>query len=162
VEISNTDAEGRLLLCDSMTLAQEMARPSAIIDIATLTGACVVALGEKTAGIFGNDPALTRKLLALAGKNGERFWAMPVWDEDIGILREKCAADLNNAGPREGGAGLAALFLKQFVREGIPWAHLDIAGPAWQSQDEPGRPCGATAFGLRTLLDFVLEDAAPG
>ena len=112
---------------------------------------------EFGAGLFGNDPALTQKLLDLAAKNGERLWAMPVWDEDLVILQEKCVADLNNAGPREGGASLAALFLKQFIREGTPWAHLDIAGPAWQNQPEPARPFGATAFGLRTLLDFSLS-----
>ncbi|MCL1916627.1 MAG: leucyl aminopeptidase [Desulfovibrionaceae bacterium] len=157
VEIRNTDAEGRLLLCDCLTLAQEMDTPEVMIDIATLTGACVVALGEKTAGLFSNNQALTDKILALAQGNGERLWPLPIWDEDIDLLREKSAADLLNSGPREGGACLAALFLKQFVRPDMPWAHLDIAGPAYQGQGENAAPGGATAFGLRTLLDFALE-----
>jgi leucyl aminopeptidase len=158
VEIVNTDAEGRLILCDCLTLAQNMARPAALIDIATLTGACVVGLGEKTAGLFSNDPRLRDKLLELAARNGERFWPMPIWDEDLKTLTEKSAADISNTGPREGGASFAALFLKQFVDKTTPWAHLDIAGPAFQSLETPTLPGGgAVGFGLRTLLDFVLE-----
>jgi leucyl aminopeptidase len=157
VEITNTDAEGRLVLCDCLTLAQDMAGPEALIDIATLTGACVVALGPKTAGLFGNDSALIDKLLGLARKNGERMWPLPIWDEDLDVLKENASADFNNTGPREGGASFAALFLKQFVRAGTPWAHLDIAGPASETKGEPNAFGGATAFGMRTLWDFILE-----
>ncbi|MDR2051719.1 MAG: leucyl aminopeptidase [Deltaproteobacteria bacterium] len=156
VEITNTDAEGRLVLCDCLTLAQDMAEAEALIDIATLTGACVVALGPKTAGIFGNNDALIDKLLGLARKNGERMWPLPIWDEDLDVLKENVSADFNNTGPREGGASFAALFLKQFVRAGTPWAHLDIAGPASEDKVGPNVFGGATAFGMRTLWDFIL------
>ena len=159
VEIVNTDAEGRLILCDCLTLAQKISAPAAIIDIATLTGACVVALGQKAAGLFGNDRALIDKLLALSGNNGERMWPMPIWDEDLDTLKEQSSADFNNAGPREGGASFAALFLKQFIGRGIAWAHLDIAGPAFKSKAEPAAAGGASAFGLRTLWDFVTGES---
>lgn len=151
VEITNTDAEGRLLLCDALTLAQNLAEPEALIDIATLTGACVVALGEKTAGVFGNSKPLADKILAIAEAAGERMWPLPVYDEDMDGLKS-LSADLLNAGPREGGASFAALFLKQFVKDETAWAHLDIAGPAYHKSDG-----GATAFGLRTLFDFVRQ-----
>lgn len=149
VEITNTDAEGRLLLCDSLTLAQNTEKPAALIDIATLTGACVVALGEKTAGVFGNNKALADKILTLAEEAGERMWPLPVYDEDMDGLKSM-SADLGNTGPREGGASFAALFLKQFVKDETPWAHLDIAGPAYLKSTG-----GATAFGLRTLFELV-------
>lgn len=157
VEITNTDAEGRLILCDCLTLAQELYSPAALVDIATLTGACVVALGEKTAGLFSNDDKLAGQLLEIAGNNGERLWRLPVWDEDFEALKQGVAGDMNNTGPREGGASFAALFLKQFVKDETPWAHIDIAGPAFQSKPEPVSPGGATAYGLATLFDFVIE-----
>lgn len=149
VEITNTDAEGRLLLCDCLTMAQNMETPAALIDIATLTGACVVALGDKTAGVFGNDKALSDNILALAKGAGERMWPLPIYDEDMDGLKSM-AADMGNTGPREGGASFAALFLKQFVKDETPWVHLDIAGPAYLKADG-----GATAFGLRTLFEFL-------
>lgn len=155
VEITNTDAEGRLLLCDALTLAQNMAEPEALIDIATLTGACVVALGEKTAGLFGNNKDLSGKILEIAEGLGERMWQLPVYDQDLEGLKSM-SADLNNTGPREGGASFAALFLKQFVKDETPWAHLDIAGPAYQAKGA-GSAGGATAFGLRTLFELVSE-----
>ncbi len=157
VEITNTDAEGRLILCDCLTMAQNMAKPAALVDIATLTGACVVALGEKTAGLFTNNDGLGNKVLALAAQSGERMWRLPVWDEDLDVLSGGTPADLNNTGPREGGALFAALFLKQFVKDETPWVHLDIAGPAYTQKPEPTNPGGATAFGLRTLLELALE-----
>lgn len=153
VEITNTDAEGRLLLCDSLTMAQKMAEPEALIDIATLTGACVVALGDKTAGVFGNNKKLSDKILSISEKAGERMWPLPIFDQDLEGLKS-LSADLNNTGPREGGASFAALFLKQFVNDKTPWAHLDIAGPAYQSKGGNSAG-GATAFGLRTLFEFV-------
>lgn len=151
VEITNTDAEGRLLLCDALTMAQNMEKPAALIDIATLTGACVVALGEKTAGVFYNNKELADRLLALAEEAGERMWPLPIFDQDLDGLKS-ISADMVNAGPREGGASFAALFLKQFVRDETPWVHLDIAGPAYYKADG-----GATGFGLRTLFDFVTK-----
>lgn len=154
VEITNTDAEGRLLLCDCLTLAQNMAKPAALIDIATLTGAAVVALGEKTAGVFANNQELSQHVLALAEKAGERMWPLPIFDQDIEGLKS-LSADLNNTGPREGGASFAALFLKQFVKDETPWVHMDIAGPAYQSKPQPTNQGGASAFGLRTLFEFV-------
>lgn len=157
VDITNTDAEGRLILCDCLTLAQEEYKPAVLIDIATLTGACVVALGEQTAGLFSNDDKLAAKLLEAASKNSERLWQLPVWDEDLEALQKGVAGDMNNTGPREGGASFAALFLKQFINEGTCWAHIDIAGPAFQSGPVPTSPGGATGYGLATLFDFVLE-----
>lgn len=151
VEITNTDAEGRLLLCDSLTLAQNMEKPAAIIDIATLTGACLIALGDKTAGLFGNNKELSDKLLVISEAAGERMWHLPIFDQDMEGLKSM-SADLGNTGPREGGASFAALFLKQFVKDETPWAHLDIAGPAYHKANG-----GATAFGLRTLFEFVAE-----
>lgn len=157
VEITNTDAEGRLLLCDCLTLAQRLTKPAALIDIATLTGACVVALGEKTAGVFTNKRELADEMLDLARKTGERMWPLPIFDQDMSGLKT-FFADLNNVGPREGGASFAALFLKQFVDEETPWVHLDIAGPAYQSKPQPDNSGGATAFGLRTLFEFVCKE----
>jgi leucyl aminopeptidase len=158
VEITNTDAEGRLLLCDCLTLAQTRWTPSAIIDLATLTGACVVALGEKTTGLFGNNDELRDKLMRLSAKNSERFWPMPIYDEDLEILKSN-TADLNNVGPREGGALFAALFLKQFVGKSTPWAHLDIAGPAFTDKKSPVCPGGASGVTLRTLFDYIISQA---
>jgi leucyl aminopeptidase len=157
VEITNTDAEGRLLLCDALTLAQKRWTPAAIIDMATLTGACVIALGEKTVGLFGNNAGLRDRLMLLSKKNSERFWPMPIYDEDLDILKSN-TADLNNVGPREGGAVFAALFLKQFVENSIPWAHLDIAGPAFTDKKTPTCPGGASGVTLRTLFDYIISD----
>lgn len=157
VEITNTDAEGRLLLCDCLTLAQRLAKPAALIDIATLTGACAVALGGKTAGVFTNKEELAQEVLDLAKKAGERMWPLPIFDQDMDGLKT-FFADLNNVGPREGGASFAALFLKQFVDEETPWVHLDIAGPAFLTKPVPSNSGGATAFGLRTLFEFVSKE----
>lgn len=154
VEIINTDAEGRLILCDALTLAQQRWDSSALIDMATLTGACVVALGEKTAGLFNNNQELCDKLMALGEKCGERFWPMPIYDEDL--IKGK-TADLANVGPRWGGAISAAAFLKQFVKEKTAWAHLDIAGPARLDEKTPTCPGGATAVCLRTLFELVKQ-----
>jgi leucyl aminopeptidase len=154
VEITNTDAEGRLALCECLTLAQKRWTPSVIIDMATLTGACVVALGEKTTGLFSKDEVLRDKLLRLSAKNSERFWPLPVYDEDLEVLKSN-TADLNNVGPREGGALFAALFLKQFVEKNTLWAHLDIAGPAFTGKKTPTCPGGASGEPLRTLFDYI-------
>lgn len=154
VEITNTDAEGRLLLCDCLTLAQRKWKPDALLDIATLTGACVVALGEKAVGLYGTGEGLKASILELGLKNAERFWQMPIWDEDKDGLKSS-VADMNNVGPREGGANFAALFLRQFIEEGTNWAHLDIAGPAYLTAKTATNPGGASAVTLPTLYSLI-------
>lgn len=154
VEIVNTDAEGRLALCDALTYAQKEWSPRAIVDVATLTGACVVALGTQAAGLFCNDDELRESLRALGEETGEICWPMPLWD----TLRENLKsafADIANAGPRYGGAISAALFLKHFVDDSVPWAHLDIAGPGYNDSSTSLYPAGATGFGVRTLVGLA-------
>jgi leucyl aminopeptidase len=152
VEVLNTDAEGRLILADALSLASEDA-PGAVVDLATLTGACVVALGEKIAGLMGNDDAWTGQVRAAADRVGERVWPLPLpTDYRRGI--DSSVADMKNVGPREGGALTAGLFLQEFV-DGLPWAHLDIAGPAFLSADDGYLPKGGTGFGVRTLLELA-------
>lgn len=156
VEILNTDAEGRLLLCDALTYAQREWKPAAIIDLATLTGACVVALGMDVAAIFSEDPVLTERIRGLGETVGDRFWPLPLWDSFAENLKSD-VADLANVGPREGGAINAAVFLKQFVEPEVRWAHLDIAGPAFTAKKNGVCPGGATGFAVRTLLELVRE-----
>ena len=154
VEVISTDAEGRLLLCDCLTMAQRRWKPAALIDVATLTGACVIALGENTTGLFGNDEALRDRILELGARCSERFWPLPIYDEDIDGLKSD-TADLQNTGPREGSALFAALFLKQFIEPGTAWAHLDIAGPAYTGKKTPTNPGGASGVTLRTLFELI-------
>ena len=154
VEITNTDAEGRLVLCDSLVYAQRQFKPTAIVDIATLTGACVVALGENVAGLFTEDAELERVIREQGERAGERFWPLPLWDSYFEAMKSD-VADMVNAGAREGGAINAGLFLKQFVEPGLRWAHLDIAGPAFLSAGNAVRLPGATGFGVRALFDLA-------
>jgi leucyl aminopeptidase len=155
VEVINTDAEGRMLLCDALALAQKY-KPSEIIDVATLTGACVVALGDRLAGIFTDDDSLHERIV-LSGKSvGESFWRLPLFKEYDSNLKSELA-DMKHMSGRAGGAINAALFLKRFIKPGIPWAHLDIAGTARRAAS-PGRPEGATGFGTRTLLKYLLDN----
>ena len=152
VEVLNTDAEGRLILADALSLASED-KPAAVIDLATLTGACVVALGEKIAGLMGNDDDWSSQVQAAADRVGERVWPLPLpTDYRRGI--DSSVADIKNVGPREGGALTAGLFLQEFV-DGVPWVHLDIAGPAFLGSDDGYLPKGGTGFGVRTLLEFA-------
>lgn len=151
VEIINTDAEGRLILCDALAWAQKQWTPAAIIDIATLTGACAVALGNDLAGLFCDDADLSAKIAAYGKTAGENFWRMPLWSPYAKELESEIA-DIKHTGSREGGAIIAALFLKHFIKPGTPWAHLDIAGVDWQAKASPLCPVGATGFGVRTLL----------
>ena len=152
VEIVNTDAEGRLLLADALAYAQRY-KPAAIIDLATLTGACMVALGTVASGVMGTDPRLIERLRRAGEKCGERLWELPVWDE-YGDAMKSDVADLKNAGGPHGGAVTAGWFLKQFAGN-IPWAHIDIAGTAWEEKGRPYLPKGATGVGVRLLVEYL-------
>ena len=156
IEINNTDAEGRLVLADALCVASEV-KPDVIIDMATLTGACVVALGKSRAGLFVNDDELSGKILDSSSRTGELFWRMPLEDDDIAESMKSPFADLVNSGNRYGGAIYAALFLKEFVSDGIAWAHMDIAGVDFRDKEYGIYPKGATAFGVRTCLDYLMR-----
>jgi leucyl aminopeptidase len=154
VEIISTDAEGRLVLCDAISYAAKKFKPALMVDIATLTGACVVALGNYAAAVLGNREELVRSIQEFGAAVGERFWPMPLWDSYFETLKSD-VADMKNVGERAGGAIVAAIFLKQFVPQEIPWAHLDIAGTAWTDKDTGIAPKGATGFGVRTLFEIA-------
>ncbi len=154
VEIQNTDAEGRLALCDALVYAQKHWTPAAVVDIATLTGACAVALGTQLAGLFCDDTDLAERIRAAGGACGEEYWPLPLWKPYAEALKSE-VADICHMGPREGGAINAALFLQHFVQEGVRWAHLDIAGVDWAAKATPLTPVGPTAFGARTLLNLA-------
>lgn len=153
VEILNTDAEGRLILADALSLASEH-KPDAIVDLATLTGACVVALGDSYAGIMGNDESLIETVKDAAKTAGERLWPLPL-PEDYHKQLDSPVADLANIGSGNGGAITAGLFLSEFVADGIPWVHLDIAGPAFTEKVSGVETKGGTGFGVRTLIELV-------
>ncbi len=159
VEVLNTDAEGRLVLADGLSWAVEES-PHALVDLATLTGACMVALGVKAAGLMGNDPRLVEAIKEASKLEGERVWELPLYPDYAKELESE-VADLKNIGEgRYGGAIIGGLFLKEFVGD-TPWAHLDIAGPARSEKDEFYLPKGGTGVGVRTLLRW-LEAGAPG
>ena len=155
IEIDNTDAEGRLVLADALCVASEL-KPDVIIDMATLTGACMVALGKYRAGLFSNDEGLAAKILEASDLSGEPLWRLPLEDEHISETLKSPCADLVNSGERYGGAIFAALFLKEFVGEGIAWAHMDIAGPDSTDKEYGVYSKGMTAFGVRTCLEYLL------
>jgi leucyl aminopeptidase len=152
VEVLNTDAEGRLVLCDALTYAGRF-DPDVVVDIATLTGACVIALGSQAAGLFSNDDRLADALHDAGEFSGDRAWRMPVWDEYAEALKSNFA-DVANVGGREAGAITAACFLSRFARD-YRWAHLDIAGVAWRG----GKAKGATGRPVRLLSQFLLDRA---
>ena len=152
IEITNTDAEGRLILCDALHFARQF-KPAALIDIATLTGACVIALGHEASGVMGNDQRLVDALKRAGEESGERIWQLPLWEE-YGEGMKSDIADLKNAGSRDGGSIKAGWFLKQFVGE-ARWAHLDIAGTAWSDKARPYSPKGATGVGVRLLIEYL-------
>ncbi len=156
IEVLNTDAEGRLVLADALWYVQEHHHPVLIVDIATLTGAIVTALGAHYAGLFANDDVLADKLRAAGEAVGERLWRLPLGDSYDRQI-ESDAADMKNTGDREAGAITAAQFLQRFVSHSVPWAHLDIAGVTWSKQDTVTVPKGATAFGVRLLERFIAE-----
>lgn len=152
IEVLNTDAEGRLVLCDALTYVERF-KPKSVIDIATLTGACVIALGGHASGLFSNNQDLANKLLAAGLETHDRAWQMPLWDDYKKSLKSNFA-DLANIGGREGGSITAACFLSYFT-ESYPWAHLDIAGTAWLS----GAKKGATGRPVPLLVNYLLNNA---
>ncbi|BAZ29414.1 leucyl aminopeptidase [Cylindrospermum sp. NIES-4074] len=154
IEVNNTDAEGRLTLADALVFADKLGL-DAIVDLATLTGACVVALGNDIAGLFTPDDAVASQLEKAAESAGEKIWRLPMEDKYFEGLKSGIA-DMKNTGPRPGGSITASLFLKQFVKE-TPWAHLDIAGPVWEDKENGYNGSGATGFGVRTLVNWVLS-----
>ena len=155
IEVNNTDAEGRLTLADALVFTEKLG-VDAIIDLATLTGACIIALGDDIAGLFSPDDALAAQVEKAAEASGEKFWRLPMEEKYFEGLKSGIA-DMKNTGPRPGGSITAALFLKQFVKE-TPWAHLDIAGPVWTEKENGYNGSGATGFGVRTLVNWVLSD----
>jgi len=155
-EIDNTDAEGRVTLADVLSYASEQ-DPDVIVDMATLTGACVVALGEFTAGVFVNDEELKNGLINTSKKTGERLWELPLDDDNLREKIKSPVADIKNSGGRYGGAITAAMFLQEFVKDGIKWAHLDIAGPAFTEKEYKYYSKGGTGFGVRTLIEYILS-----
>jgi leucyl aminopeptidase len=155
VEVINTDAEGRLVLADVMWYCQERFDPRGMVDLATLTGAIIIALGHEHAGLFSNDDAFAQEVAAAGKAVGEKCWRLPL-DEAYDKQIKSEIADMKNVGGRPGGSITAAQFLQRFAN-GKPWAHLDIAGTAWSSKDHGTVPKGATAFGVR-LLDRLVQD----
>jgi len=153
IEILNTDAEGRLILADALAYSARF-EPEILVDLATLTGACLVALGTKVAAVFSTTAELDQRIREGGSRVGERFWPMPLWKEYGEPLKGE-VADLKNIATREGGAIYAAMFLKNFVPEGVDWAHLDIAGPAWTDENASIFRPGGTGFGVRTLWELV-------
>ncbi|MBN3949778.1 MAG: leucyl aminopeptidase [Nostoc sp. NMS7] len=153
IEVNNTDAEGRLTLADALVYADKLGL-DAIVDLATLTGANVIALGDDIAGLYTPDDAVASQIEKAAETSGEKIWRMPMEEKYFEGLKSGIA-DMKNTGPRPGGAITAALFLKQFVKE-TPWAHLDIAGPVWTDKENGYNGAGATGYGVRTLVNWVL------
>ena len=151
IEIVSTDAEGRMLLADALVFAARF-KPVAVVDIATLTGACVVALGGAAAGLFASDDGLRDQLLAAGGTTQEKLWPLPLFPEYEKTL-ELQVADMKHSGGRMGGVGSSAMFLKHFTS--YPWAHIDMAGMASGAKDIPYSPEGATGYGVRLLAEFV-------
>ena len=155
IEILNTDAEGRVVLADGLSYAVEKVKPDVMVDLATLTGACMVALGEEISGLFANDAKLAQSLKEAAEQSGEKIWELPLAKEYKELLKSSVADIKNISGKRYGGAINGALFLQEFVPDNIPWAHLDIAGPAWAEKDTPLEPRGATGVGVRMMLCWL-------
>lgn len=156
VEVINTDAEGRLVLADAVAYVQRNYQPSAVIDLATLTGAILVSLGHEFAGLFSNDEQLAGKLMQAADESGEKLWRMPLGDA-FDRLIDSPIADMKNVGPREGGSITAAQFIQRFVDNGVKWAHIDMAGKAWAEKASSTYDKGATGYGVRLLDQYVAD-----
>jgi leucyl aminopeptidase len=157
IEVINTDAEGRLVLCDAMTWAQRTYKPEYLIDLATLTGAMIISLGYEYAGLFSNDDGLAQKLTDAGLKSGDKLWRMPL-GEAYDKLMDSPIADMKNSGAREAGSITAATFLQRFVEEGVKWAHLDIAGMVWANKSGTLWDKGATGYGVALLDRFVADN----
>jgi len=157
VEILNTDAEGRLVLGDGLWLARQRGATH-LVDVATLTGACVVALGKTTSGLFGTPSSWVEDVRRASERAGDRSWPMPVFEDYKEALKSDIA-DMSNTGGRPGGAITAALFIKEFTGD-LPWVHIDIAGTAWAEEPKPYQPKGATGVGVRTLVELASDVAA--
>lgn len=157
VEIINTDAEGRLILCDAMWYAQEKFKPQALVELSTLTGAIIISLGHERAGLFSNNTQLSNRLRAAGSQIGEKLWRMPLGPKYDKLIDSEIADMKNVSNGRDGGSITAAQFLQRFVQDGVAWAHLDIAGVAWSSKGDSTTPKGATAYGVR-LLDKLIAD----
>jgi len=155
IEVLNTDAEGRVVLADALHYARTQFEPASMIDLATLTGACVVALGKWASGVFGNDEKLIERVRRAGETTGERVWPLPLWDAHKKHVRSKIA-NVKNTGGRDAGSSTAAAFLAAFVGD-TPWVHLDIAGTAWATQPGPYQSIGATGVGVRLLLELLHE-----
>jgi leucyl aminopeptidase len=156
VEVINTDAEGRLVLADAVTYVQRNFKPSAIIDLATLTGAILISLGHEWAGLFSNNEDLAGKIQHAGEESGDKVWRMPL-GESFDRLIDSPIADMKNVGPREGGSITAAQFIQRFVENGVKWAHVDMAGKAWADKAGPTYDKGATGFGVRLLDQYVTD-----
>jgi leucyl aminopeptidase len=159
VEVLNTDAEGRLILGDALWYARQMG-VTHLVDVATLTGACVVALGKTTSGLFGRPAGWVEHVRQASERAGDRSWPMPIFDDYKELLKSEIA-DFTNTGGRAGGAISAALFIKEFAGD-LPWVHMDIAGTAWAEEAKPYQPKGATGVGVRTLAELALAVDAWG
>ncbi len=154
IEVLNTDAEGRLILADALTYAARF-RPRLVIDVATLTGACIIALGHHASAVLGNDTALVQALRAAGERSGERLWELPLWEDYDEQIKSEIA-DVKNTGGRPAGTITAAAFLKRFAGD-FKWAHLDIAGTAWIDKARPCHPKGASGVGVRLLVAFLRD-----
>jgi len=157
IEVINTDAEGRLVLCDALHWAQEQYDPEYIVDLATLTGAIIVSLGDQNGGLFSNDDGLAEKLTAAGKASGDPLWRMPL-GKAYDKLIDSPIADIKNVGPRGGGSITAAQFLQRFIKPGVKWAHLDIAGMVWADKPGPVWDKGATGFGVRLLNQWIVDN----
>ncbi|MBB5519789.1 leucyl aminopeptidase [Amphiplicatus metriothermophilus] len=157
VEILNTDAEGRLVLADAVWWTQETYKPKTVIDLATLTGAIIISLAHEYAGLFTRDDDLAASLAKAGEAAGDRLWRMPL-DKAHDEMLKSDIADMKNVGPKEGGSSSAAAFIGRFIKDGVAWAHLDIAGKAWTTKDLPTAPKGATGYGVRLLDQWVREN----
>lgn len=156
IEVLNTDAEGRLILADALTYVERY-KPRAVIDLATLTGACIIALGNQAAAILGNNDKLIDQLIKAGQRSGERLWQLPLWEEYAKQIKSDFA-DVKNTGGRPAGTITAAAFLQKFADQ-YNWAHLDIAGMAWEDKGKAGIPRGGSGFGVRLLIDYLLAES---
>ena len=160
IEVINTDAEGRLVLCDALTWVQKEYAPATVVDLATLTGAMIISLGHEYAGLFSNDDGLAEKLNAAGKASGDKLWRFPVGPAYDKLIDSQIA-DIKNVGPRYGGSITAAQFLQRFIDKGVAWAHLDIAGTVWTDKPGPTWGKGASGYGVR-LLDRFVRDTLEG